>query len=311
MECEEQIKRNVSGRFADYKCNRDWNQGNVIHTKGTEGVEQKDMRIIVADDEKLVLERLVSIIREVKPDAEIYDFVEPEELLEFAKDNPCDVAFLDLEMGTMSGLDVAKQLKLWNPKVNIIFVTAYDQYILSAYKLRASGYLMKPVDKADIVEELENLRNPFIPEPGKKLVITCFGNFEAFVNGEILSFERSKTKELLAYLVDRKGSSATSGELRAILWEGVATDEKNGNYLQKLKRDLVTTLENAGVANVLHLGWNKYAIRPELISCDYYDFLDNKPEGIRAYNGEYMSQYSWAVLDCGLLVTTKKRTNKA
>ena len=54
------------------------------------------------------------------------------------------------------------------------------------------------------------------------------------------------------------------------------------------------TLKKAGVANVLQLGWNKYAVHPELIPCDYYDFLNNKPEGIRAYNGEYMSQYDWA-----------------
>ena len=255
------------------------------------------MKIIVADDEKLALERLVNTIREVRSDAEIHGFDEPEDLMIFVKDNPCDVAFLDVEMGTMNGLEVAKQLKLWNPKINIIFVTAYDQYMLSAYKFRVSGYLMKPVEKSDIVEELDNLRAPAMPGPENVLVATCFGDFEVFVNGEILSFERSKTKELLAYLIDRRGSSVTSGELRAILWEDVRTDEKTGNCLQKLKKDLVKTLKHAGVESVFVSGWNKYAIRPECISCDYYDFLNNKPEGIRAYNGEYMSQYDWAFLD--------------
>ena len=104
----------------------------------------------------------------------------------------------------MSGLEVAKQLKLWNPKINIIFVTAYDQYMLSAYKLRISGYLMKPVTKEDIAEELNNLRIPVMAKPENVLVAACFGNFEVFVNGESLSFTRSKTKELLAYLIDRR-----------------------------------------------------------------------------------------------------------
>ena len=90
------------------------------------------MKIIVADDERLALEQLIYTIREVATDAEIYGFNEPEELMDFAKDNPCDVAFLDIEMGTMSGLEIAKQLKLWNPKITIILVTAYDQYMAPA-----------------------------------------------------------------------------------------------------------------------------------------------------------------------------------
>lgn len=255
------------------------------------------MKIIVADDERLALEQLIYTIREAATDAEIYGFNEPEELMDFAKDNPCDVAFLDIEMGTMSGLEIAKQLKLWNPKINIIFVTAYDQYMLSAYKLRISGYLMKPVTKEDIAEELNNLRIPVMAKPENVLVAVCFGNFEVFVNGESLSFTRSKTKELLAYLIDRRGCSVTSGEIRAVLWEGARDDVKTADYLQKLKKDLVNTLKKAGVESVFVSGRNKYAIRPECISCDYYDFLDNKPEGIRAYNGEYMSQYGWAILD--------------
>lgn len=252
------------------------------------------MKIIVADDEVISLERLVNSIREVQPDAEIFDYSEPEDLLLFAQKNPCDVAFIDIELGTMNGLDVAKQLKIWNPKIKIIFVTAYDQHMLSAYRLRISGYLMKTAEKNVIVEEFENLRIPFMPEPEDKLVVTCFGNFEVFLNGERLSFERSETKELFAYLIDRKGSSVTSGELKAVLGKSLSDDKKTGNFLRKLKRDLVMTLKKAGVANVLQLGWNKYAVHPELIPCDYYDFLNNKPEGIRAYNGEYMSQYDWA-----------------
>lgn len=255
------------------------------------------MKIIVADDEELALEQLINTIRAVRSDSEIYGFGEPEELIIFAKDNPCDVAFIDIDMGTMNGLQVAKKLKIWNPKINIIFVTAYDQCMLSAYELRVSGYLMKPVAKSDIEEELDNLRIPAMPEPKNVLVATCFGNFEVFVNGKTLSFERSKTKELLAYLIDRRGRSVTSGELRAVLWENDTTDQKPRNYLWKLKKDLVKTLKNAGVGSVFVSGWNKYAIRPEDISCDYFDFLDNKPEGIRAYNGEYMSQYDWAFWD--------------
>lgn len=251
------------------------------------------MKILAADDEELGYRQLVTAIREAVPDAELKAYQDPEELLIYAKEHPCDVAFLDVEMGYLSGVEVARQLKTWYPKVNIIFVTGYSQYMEDAIKLRTSGYVAKPVTTEKIREELANLRNPIEEFQRDVLVARCFGTFDVFVNGKSLKFERSKTKEMLAYLIDRRGSSVTSGELRAVLWEDVETDEKTGVYLQKLKRDLLNTLKDVGMEQVFVTGWNKYAVDPSKISCDYYDYLDGKPEGIRAYNGEYMSQYDW------------------
>lgn len=251
------------------------------------------MKILVADDEQLILEDLVNMIKKAKPDAEIHAFYDMNELLNFVETNKCDVAFLDIEMGVISGIEVAKKLKIMYPEINIIFVTGYNQYMHTAIKMRASGYLLKPATKDDIITELENLRNPVYVKDENKLVAKCFGNFDVFVNGKSVNFKRSKTKEMLAYLIDRRGSTVTSGELRAILWKDVDKDDNTGVYLQKLKKDLITSLSEVGMRDVFINTWNNYAVRTEKISCDYYDFLDNKPEGIRAYNGEYMSQYSW------------------
>lgn len=264
------------------------------------------MRIIVADDEMFALENMVSIVREVKPDAEVYEFSNPEKVLEFAKQQDCDVAFLDIEMGSVSGIDVAKQLKIWNPKINIVFVTGYNDYLQTAMKLRVSGYVSKPASREEVLDELENLRNPVLPVKENMLVAKCFGTFDVFVNGESLPFERGKTRELLAYLIDRRGSAVTSGELRAILWQDAESDENTGSYLQKLKKDLISTLRKAGVPDVFVTSWNKYAVNTKYISCDYYDYLEGKPEGVRAYNGEYMSQYSWAEVQNVLLQDRKK-----
>lgn len=254
------------------------------------------MRIIAADDEPLALEALVSGIKTVQPEAKVYDFLIPEDIIDFAKTHACDVAFLDIEMGTMSGLEVAKQLKQIYPKINIIFVTGYSDYMIKAFQMHASGYLLKPVVDSDIREELNNLRNPIMKSNSHVLTVRCFGTFDVFVDGKSIEFERNKTKELLAYLIDRRGSSVTSGELRAVLWEDAVTDQYTGTYLQKLKKDLVTSLKKVGLEDVFVTSWNKYAINPEYIACDYYDYLENKPSGIQLYNGEYMSQYTWATL---------------
>lgn len=264
------------------------------------------MRILAADDEAIALEQLVEAIREASPGAELISFQKPRELLRYAQENPYDVAFLDIEMGAVSGIEVAKQLKIWNPKVNLIFVTGYDQYMAEAFRLHASGYVCKPATVADIREELEGLRTPVLPEKKNQLVERCFGTFDVFVNGKSLEFQRNKTKELLAYLIDRRGSAVTSGELRAVLWEDNGDDKSKSTYLQMLKKDLVSTLQRAGVADVLILSWNKYAVNPEKISCDFYAYLNDKPAGVRAYNGEYMTQYSWGEMQNVILNQKKK-----
>ncbi len=259
------------------------------------------MRILTADDEPLALEELVSAIQNANNEAEIVAFDSPTKILEYIKEHSVDVAFLDIEMGSMSGIDLAKKIKIGYPKVNIIFVTGYDQYMHTAIRMRASGYLLKPVQAAEVKEELENLRNPLLTVGEKHLYARCFGTFDVFVDGESLNFERKKTKELLAYLIDRRGSTVTSGELRAVLWNDAETDENTMTYLSKTKKDLIQTLQHAGVKDCLNFSWGKYSVDPDKISCDYYDYLNGKAEGVRAYNGEYMSQYSWGEVQNVLL----------
>lgn len=255
------------------------------------------MKIIAADDETFALKALADAIRQAAPDAELHTFDDPEDVLGYAKEHPCDVAFLDVRMGEISGIDVAKQLKVWYPKVNIVFVTGYDNYMDKAIRLHVSGYMTKPATKEAVAAELDNLLNPIQPVYENVLVARCFGNFEVYVNGQSVVFEKSKTKELLAYLIDRRGASVTSGELRTVLWADVQTDENTHSYLSKLKKDLTDTLGRLGVADVFVSSWNRYAINPDEIVCDYYSYLNGEPEGIKAYNGEYMSQYSWADLN--------------
>lgn len=267
------------------------------------------MRILAVDDEEMPLEDLVTYIKEAIPEAEVQGFSRPKSALEFAGKTSCDIAFLDIEMGSMNGIELAKKLKVQNPQINIIFVTGYEQYAKDAIHLRASGYVTKPVRLADIKEELENLRNPIKEDYKSDFVVKCFGTFDVFVRGESLRFGRSKTKEMLAYLIDRRGCSVSSGELCAILWENAPNDKKTNHYLQVLKKDLIVSLERVGMKKVFIHSRNQYAIDASKISCDYYDYLDNKMEGIHAYNGEYMSQYSWGEIQ-NVLISDGKLSKK-
>ena len=146
------------------------------------------MRILAVDDEKDALEVLVAAISECEKDAEIKAFNSPTEALNYAAENPPDIAFLDIRMPTMSGLDLAKKLKAINVRVNIVFSTGYSEYASDAFSMHASGYIMKPVSVRLVRKELENLRNP-VETPNSRIFVRTFGNFELFVDGETLHFQ--------------------------------------------------------------------------------------------------------------------------
>ena len=102
------------------------------------------MRIIAVDDEKIALDSLSSSIKAIVAEDEVISFRYPEDALEYAKENICDIAFLDVEMAGMSGIELAEELKKYNSEINIVFCTGYGNYREAAFELHASGYLIKP-----------------------------------------------------------------------------------------------------------------------------------------------------------------------
>ena len=253
------------------------------------------MKIIAVDDERISLEGLLDIISEAAPDAELNGFEYPEDALDFLDNHDCNIAFLDVEMAEMSGVELAEQLKLRNPDINIIFATGFEEYRKAAYELHASGYLTKPITVEKVKKELYDLRRP-IPKR-KRLRVQTFGNFEAYINGMPVGFKYSKTKELFAYLIDRRGALCPSAELQAVIFED---EGGHASYMKSLRRDLLATLEGCGCGNVIAQQRGKLGVVPENLDCDYYDWCDGKRMGI-VWSGEYMAQYSWSEYTAGVL----------
>ena len=261
------------------------------------------MRFFVVDDEKFALERMVRELKTAAPEAEVFAFSEPNKLLEFAAEQPCDVAFLDVRMGSMTGVELANKLKELMPKLNIIFVTGYDEYANEAMKMHASGYLMKPVTAEDIMAELQDLRYPIFEKKNYLLYFRCFGAFEVFNrNGDLVLFERKKSKELLAYLLYRQGKTCTNHELHEILFEdGVYESDVEQRMYQTLVSSLTSTLKALGVEAVLQRNYGTIKLDVSKVACDWYEYLVNKDEGSSNYRGEFMKQYSWAEVENGNL----------
>ena len=158
----------------------------------------------------------------------------------------------------------------------------------------------KPVSAAAVREELDQLLIPPRPK-AQQLVVQCFGVFEVFWQGSPLLFGRRKTKELLTFLVDRRGAACTAEELASALWEDEPDMYKAKHQIRNLVSDLRSTLVKIGMEELLIRKSGILAIRPELLECDYYKMLSGDDEAKKAYNGEYMSQYSWAKMTAGRL----------
>jgi two-component SAPR family response regulator len=251
--------------------------------------------MLCVDDEPLMLKMLEMAIREAKPDADITAFRKQEELLEDAKKNGCDIAFLDIHMRGMNGVELARKLKAVNPKMNIIFVTGFSEYKGDAMDMKASGYIMKPVTKEKIEQELADLRFPIVPKSNALLRVQCFGNFDVFLpNGDHLKFERSKSKEIFAYLVHRHGSSCSTKEIAAALFEDEPYDTKQQNYVQQLIHSMIKSLKAAGAEAAIVRSYNALAVNVDVLDCDYYRFQELDAGAVNAYQNEYMSQYYWA-----------------
>ena len=162
-------------------------------------------------------------------------------------------------------------------------------------ELHASGYIMKPVTKEKVERELCDLRFPIVPKKDALLRVQCFGNFDVFLpDGSHMRFERSRSKEIFAYLVHRQGSSCTTREIAAAMFEDAPFDKKQQNYVQQLIHALIKSLKAVGAEKAVERSYNALAVNPDVLDCDYYRFKELDAGAVNAYQNEYMSQYYWA-----------------
>ena len=251
------------------------------------------MHVIYVDDEKPALENFRWTVAGFKEIKSLHLFDRAENVMEWVKTHPVDVAFLDMEMAGLHGLELARMLKEADRSIRIVFVTAYSQYALDAFRVDAIGYVLKPYSKEDIQKELEkaSCMRPIGP---KKVEIKTFPSFFVTVDGEGLKISNAKAKELLALLVEHAGAGVTSGEAISYLWpERINDTSTQSLYRMTLKR-LMDALREAGVEDIIDSSGREKYLRIEKVECDFYKILEGDVEARKYYTGEFMQEYSWA-----------------
>lgn len=270
--------------------------------------------VIVVDDESAALRRFERIASaDVRLSVE-GKFLYAEDALAFAKEHPVDLAFLDIEMPEMSGLDLAERLMEMDPYIRIIFVTAFNQYALDAFKAHAIGYLLKPLDSDEFKEQIDLLsrryeHRPTI-KPNQLLGVRCFGQFLVYVDDESASAIRWKTakaEELFALLIYYQGRVKSREILIDTLWPELEP-EKSANLFRVTCTYLRTALAEKGFTDMLVRELDGYRVNTNLIDCDLYSLrsvmhsissqsLEKLEKASALYTGGYLDSkpYDWAV----------------
>ena len=251
------------------------------------------MNVLYIDDELPAIGKFDYLVKKIKEIDKAATFSEIGSALEYAKKTPIDIAFLDIEMPGMNGLDLAQTLRQINYDTKIIFLTAYDEYALDAFSAEAVGYILKPYSLEQLVEAIDKARKVSYAPP-HNLYIRTMPFFDVFINRNLLRFNSEKSKELLAVLIDANGQSMTTGQIIAYLWPDRPYDENTQSLCRVTFKRLREILNAAHIGYILGSGTTQRFVKPDLFDSDYKDFFKEDGKVRRTYDGRYMAQYSWA-----------------
>lgn len=250
------------------------------------------MRIIYVDDEKPAIDNFRLTVANFPEIKSLHVFQEGEQALEFAKDHVVDAAFLDMEMPGIHGLALAKALIAVDSHIRVIFVTAFSQFALDAWKVDATGYLLKPYTAADIRKELAKCA--YKPLPSHRVVIKTMPTLTIAVDGTPLYISGAKPREMMALLVDRGERGFTMGECIACLWPERKADPGTQSLYRMTWKRLVDSLEEAGVGDLLGTSDNHRFLKINEVECDLYRILEGDKQAAKKYGGTYLQEYAWA-----------------
>jgi len=236
------------------------------------------IKAIALDDEYHALDRFNTIAKETGEIEVCGLFETVSKFLDYLKDNPCDVVFLDIEMPGRSGMDIIDDILNLHSGIEIVFVTAFNQYALQAFENSAIDYILKPLTFKRLLKTINRI-NKIAKQPAEeqKPFFKCFGSFEIYIHGKPVIWRNAKTREIMAFLVHKEGAAVSWEVITETVWPDYDDFEKAHTNFHSTMYLLRKRLNEMGIENILECRRGNYRIHIDKVSCDYYDFTKLPP----------------------------------
>lgn len=249
------------------------------------------MRAIIVDDEPIMIRAFLRMTEKIEDLSVIGEFMDAEEAVEYAETNPFEIAFLDIELPGINGIECAKLLRKKMPKVLIVFISAYDSYLRDCNQIGGDDYLLKPYKEETLEIMMEKMRL-LAKRQKKKVHVKMFGRFVVTKDGTPIPL-RGKTKEILALILVKRGKEISNEEIYSTIWESREYSNVNMKvYYNALKR-LKDNLKNFDLQEMFYSTPRGQIANIEMFDCDYYDWLDHNADKQDKFEGEFLTEYSW------------------
>ena len=250
------------------------------------------MKAIIVDDEVIMLNSFLRLSSEI-PDLQVVgQFQNPKEALSYAKDHLVDIAFLDVKMPCMNGIELAGKLREIRPDILIVFISAYNEYIRESNKIGGDYYIVKPYKVKTLEIAMERIRL-LAKRQKKDIFVRTFGRFSVLIKGKPISL-RGKAKEILALIVTRRGKEISNEDIYGTVWEERPYSNSNMTVYYNALHRLKETLRQEGIESILISTARGQMVDTALFDCDYYDWLDGNSDKSETFGGEFLSEYSWS-----------------
>lgn len=268
------------------------------------------VKVIIVDDEQPSVDKLEKLLNGSELVEVTGKFTGPLDALEFIKHNKVDAAFLDIEMPDINGIELANRIVEMQSNIAVVFITAYHQYAVEAFRLNALDYLLKPVSSERLKETLQRIiSHSGVRMHSGTLQVRCFGKFRVTAGEDEIRFRTEKAEELLAFLIDHRGAFVSRNRIIDNLWSDFDADRAVIHFnttLHYVKKALLPF----GIRVSIQYERGSYRLDVDNLDCDYLKFCklqESKgtlgPDNISVhesaavlYTGEYLSgwDYAWA-----------------
>ena len=249
------------------------------------------MRTIVVDDQKVNLEIFRHLSSDISDINIVGEFENGEDAIEYALHNPVDLAFLDVELPTIDGVQLAYSLRKIRSDILIVFATSHEEYVWQFNRVGGDYYLLKPFDKPTLELTMDRIRL-LAKRQEKRLYIQTFGRFVVMEGDRPLRLT-GKAKEILALIVTRRGKEISNEEIYSTIWEGREYSNEQMSVFYNALGRLRKALKEEGCENLLITTTRGQMVNTDMFDCDYYAWQDGNMNLRDKLEGEFMSEYSW------------------